>query len=140
MPAVDILRYAAETPHILSLKAVDPGIDLLLEAGMELVRQKSIHQAEYLIFLVEEWLHEFGFRLGSPRDASVRGSHVSLRHPEAYCITRAQIEAESPDVQVIPDFRETDHIRIGLAPLYIPYREIFRAMEQIRIVAEERLH
>ena len=129
MPAVDILRYAAETPHILSLKAVDPGIDLLLEAGMELVRQKSNHQAEYLIFLVDEWLHEFGFRLGSPRDTSVRGSHVSLRHPEEYCITRAQIEAELPD-----------HIRIGLAPLYISYREIFRAMEQIRIVAEEKIY
>lgn len=139
-PARDIRRFEVGTPHIISMKAIEPGVDLLLEARMERVRQKSVKQTEYLIFLFDEWLDTLGFRLGSPRDAARRGSHVSLRHPEAYRITRAMIEAEPPNVRVIPDFREPDNIRLGIAPLYTSYRDIYRTMERIRIITEEEIY
>jgi len=139
-PAADISRFQAGTPSILSLKAVEPGIDLLLDAGIERVRSKSVQQTEYLIYLAKEWLAPLGFTLGSPENAAVRGSHVSLRHPEAYRICRALIESPAPAIQVIPDFREPDNIRLGIAPLYIRFTELYLALDRIRTIVEERLY
>lgn len=139
-PAGDISHYWAGTPPILSLKAIEPALDLLLEAGIERLRAKSIQQTEYLIFLAEQQLAPLGFTIGSPRRADIRGAHVSLRHPEAYRINRAMIEAEPPAVKVIPDFREPDNIRLGLAPIYTTFTEIQRALERIKTIAEERIY
>jgi len=139
-PAVDINRFQVGTPSVLSLKAVEPGLDLALEAGMERIRAKSVQQTDYLITLAKEWLFPYGFTLGSPPDAARRGSHVSLRHPEAYRINRAMIESPAPAVQVIPDFREPDNIHLGVTPLYTTYEEIFLALERMRMIMEEKLY
>ena len=121
---------------MLSMKAIEPAIDILLRAGMERLREKSVQQTEYLIFLAEQWLYRLGFSLGSPRQAELRGSHVSLRHPEGYRINRALIEAPPPTVRVIPDFREPDNIRLGVAPIYTTYEDIHRALERMRTIVE----
>ena len=72
-----------------------------------------------------------GFALGSPRDPDRRGGHVSLHHPHAYPITQALI-----DRNVIPDFRTPDTIRLGLAPLYTTFTEVWDAVEAIADVVE----
>lgn len=137
-PAANISRYSTGTPPVLSMLAVEPALDLVLQAGPERIRAKSICQTEYLIFLADRWLAPLGFSLGSPRQANSRGSHVSLRHPEAYQINLALIHAEPPAVKVIPDFREPDNLRLGIAPLYTTYVDIWRAMDRIRTVAEQQ--
>ncbi len=139
-PAADISRYRVGTPPMLSMKAVEPAIDILLEAGMDRLRAKSLRQTEYLIFLADRWLVPLGFTIGTPRQASLRGSHVSIRHPEGYRINRALIEAEPPDVKVIPDFREPDNIRLGIAPLYNTFAEIHRAVDRLRVIVEEEIY
>ena len=90
-PAENISRFQISTPHILSMAGIEPALDILLEAGIERLRKKSVQQTEYLINLAQQELLPLGFSLGSPLDASCRGSHVSLRHPEAYRICRALI-------------------------------------------------
>ena len=131
-PAEGISRFKVGTPPVLAMTAVQTGVDLLLEAGMEPLRQKSVRQTEYMITLFDAWLAALGFSLGSPRESSQRGSHISLRHPEAFRITRALIESPAPAVRVIPDFRTPDNIRFGITPLYTSYTDIFRAMERLR--------
>jgi kynureninase len=116
-PATDISRFKVGTPPVLSMTAVQTGVELSLEAGMEKLREKSISQTEYMIGLFDEWLAPLDFSLGSPRNANLRGSHISLRHPQAYRITRALIESPAPAVRVIPDFRAPDNIRFGITPL-----------------------
>jgi len=81
-----------------------------------------------------------GFSLGSPRDPEMRGSHVSLRHPEGYRINRALIESPPPAIRVIPDFREPDNIRLGIAPMYTTYVEIHQALNRIRTVVEKKIY
>src|SRR5512133_3285976 len=81
-PAPDISRFRVGTPPVLSTLAIEPALDLILEAGIERLRRKSVLQTEYLIYLAEQWLLPLGFQLGSPRPAELRGSHVSLRHPD----------------------------------------------------------
>jgi kynureninase len=139
-PASDISRYRVGTPPMLAMKAVEPAIDILLEATMERLRAKSIKQTEYLILLAEEWLTPLGFTLGTPRQAEIRGSHVSLRHPEGYRISRALIESPPPAIQVIPDFRMPDNIRFGITPLYTTFTEIYQALERIRIIVKDKIY
>jgi kynureninase len=137
-PTIDISRYQVGTPPMLSLKAIEPGIDILLAAGIERLREKSVKQTEYLVYLAENWLYRFGFKLGSPREAALRGSHISLRHPEGYRINRALIESPAPAVRVIPDFREPDNIRLGIAPVYTRYIDIYRALKRMREIVEKK--
>jgi kynureninase len=139
-PAPGMSRYRVGTPPMLSMKAIEPSVDILLEAGIDRLRAKSLRQTEYLIFLVEQWLTPLGYTVGSPHQANLRGSHVSVRHPEGYRINRALVEAEPPDVKVIPDFREPDNIRLGVAPLYNTFTEIYQAIWRLRTIVEEQIY
>jgi len=135
-PGPGLQRFLAGTPTLLSLAAVEPGVELLLEAGMGRLREKSVAQTEYLIALWEAWLQPLGVSLNSPRDSKSRGSHVSLGHREALRIDRALIE----EMNVIPDFRYPDNIRLGIAPIYTSFADIHEAMSRLRRVIEERLY
>ena len=73
-PAPGLQRFLTGTPPVMSMSAIEPGVDLLLEAGMERLRAKSIRQSEYLIALWEQELASLGFVLNSPRDVTRRGS------------------------------------------------------------------
>lgn len=93
-----------------------------------------------LIYLFDTWLAPLGFDLATPRNSEHRGSHVSLKHPEALRITRALIESPPPAVQVIPDFRTPDNIRLGLTPLYTTFSEVHAAMARIKAIVEEGIY
>jgi kynureninase len=139
-PAADIDRFRAGTPPMLSMKALEPALDLVLEAGLDQVRAKSELQTTYVIYLADQWLAPLGFASGSPRDVARRGSHVSLRHPEGSRISRALVESLPPAPRVIGDFRPPDNIRLGVAPLYNTFVEIHRALDRIRAVVGDRLY
>jgi kynureninase len=135
-PAPGLRRFLAGTPNMLSLAAVEPGVDLLLEAGIERLRAKSIAQTDYLIALWEAQLKPLGVSLNSPLDSTIRGSHVSLGHAEGLRIDRALIE----EMNVIPDFRYPDNIRLGIAPIYTSFAEIHEAVQRIQQVIDQRLY
>jgi kynureninase len=135
-PGPGLQRFLAGTPPMLSTAAIEPGLDLLLEAGLDRLRAKSMQQTEYLIALWQALLAPLGVSLNSPRDAATRGSHVSLGHPEGLRIDRALIE----DMHVIPDFRYPDNIRLGIAPLYTSYQDIYEGLTRLRRVLVERLY
>ena len=132
-PATGIGRFQVGTPPILSLLAMESALDPLLEAGIERIREKSVLLTEYLVALFDEILAPLGFTLGSPREATRRGSHVSIRHPEGYRINRALIE----EMKVLPDFREPDNIRLGLSPLTTRFVDVWKAVDRIRAVVED---
>jgi len=134
-PAEGVQRFMSGTPPILSLLVMEQGVDLALEAGIERVRKKSLGLTNYFISLFDIRLHPLGFTLGTPRDPAIRGSHVSLRHPSGYQVTRALIE----EMRVIPDFREPDNIRFGLSAMYTTYSEVWDTVERIyQVINEER--
>jgi kynureninase len=133
-PAPGILRFLVGTPPILSLLGVEAGVDLLLEAGIDRVRAKSVAQTEYLIRLWERELEPLGFALNSPRDSARRGSHISLGHREALRIDRALID----DMAVLPDFRYPDNLRLGISPLYTSFADLHEAVARIARVVRER--
>jgi kynureninase len=135
-PVQGVARFLVGTPPILSLLAMEPALDLTLEAGPDAIRRKSMRLTSYVVYLLDTVLAPLGFGLGSPRDASRRGSHISVRHPEGYRINRALIE----EMKVIPDFREPDNIRLGVAPLYTTFSDIWRAIDRLARVVKEGRH
>ncbi|MFW5724879.1 MAG: kynureninase [Bacteroidota bacterium] len=137
-PAPGIERFLAGTPPVLSLSALFPALEIAEEAGMAAIREKSIQQSTYLIQLADEVLAPLGFRVASPRNAHVRGSHVSLGHEEAYRICKALIDQNTGNWVVIPDFREPDNIRLGIAPLYNSFSDIFYAIMEMKNIVEQR--
>jgi kynureninase len=147
-PAAGIERFRVGTAPMLSMLAIEPALDILHEAGMQQLRVKSVRQTDYLLALADAWLLPLGFSIGSPKDPNHRGSHISLRHPEAYRINRAMIKLpplperiqNRPPVQVIPDFRAPDNIRLGIAPLYTTFQDIHRALDFMRWIAEEKVY
>lgn len=135
-PAPGIARFLAGTTPMLSMIALEAALAPITEAGIARLRKKSIGLTEYAVELTDAMLAPLGFTLGSPRDPERRGSHVSIRHTHGYRINRALID----EMNVIPDFREPDNLRLGLAPLYTSYADVWEGIDRIRRVVEEKRH
>jgi len=75
------------------------------------------------------------FRLASPRDPALRGSHVSLEHPRAWQVCQALL-----DRGVVPDYRTPDRLRLGPAPLTSRFVEVYDALAVIRDVVSSGAH
>ncbi len=135
-PVDGIGRFQAGTPPILALAAVEEGAKLTAEAGIRAIRAKSVALTNLIVALHDAWLAPLGFSLGSPRDGARRGSHVSLRHPEAWPINVALIDRAA----VVPDFRGPDSIRLGVAPLYTGHADVWDALDHLRGLVERGEH
>lgn len=135
-PAPGLQHFLTGTPPILAITAIEPGVDLLLEAGMARLRAKSLALTEYLIALWEADLAPLGFAMNSPRDAARRGSHISLGHADAWRIDQAMIH----EAHVLPDFRAPDNIRLGIAPLYTSFTDVFTAVQRIKELVHQGVH
>src|SRR5579863_5405838 len=96
-PAAGIARAVVGTPPILSLAALEVGIDISLKAPMTALRAKSLRLADLFIEMMQPLP---GFTLLTPREHAIRGSQVAFGHPDGYAIMQALIERG-----VIGDFR-----------------------------------
>jgi kynureninase len=134
IPAPGAQRFLVGTQPMISLLTMEAALEPMLSAGIDALREKSIVMTDYASFLTESWLVPFGFSLGSPVDSATRGSHISIRHPEGYRINRALIE----EMNVIPDFRAPDNLRLGFAPLYLSFADVWEGFDRIRRVMEEK--
>jgi kynureninase len=126
-PVADVNRFATGSPPVLGLMAVAAGVEVLLEAGLDRLWAKSRALTAALVDLVHERLEPLGARLASPAAAERRGAHVSVAHPSAWPWCSALISGRL----VIPDFRPPDAVRLGPAPLYTRYVDLYDAVERM---------
>jgi kynureninase len=133
-PARGITRFLAGTPPILSVKALEVGVDLLLEVDQQALRQKAAALTDAFIRLIEERCGQFGFAIASPRAADERGAQVALRHADGYPIVQALIAK-----RVIGDFRAPDLLRFGFAPLYVRFVDVWDAVDTLCTVMSGRI-
>ena len=126
-PATGITALLSGSPPVLSLAAVDEGVGLVAEAGIERIRAKGIALTELCIELVDARLAAGGVSVASPRDPARRGAHVALAHPDAKRLCAQLIERG-----VIPDFRRPDVIRFGLSPLTTRFVDVWDGVETLR--------
>ena len=131
-PAAGIARYLCGTPPLLSLAALECGVDTVLAAeplgGMAALRAKSL--ALTRLFAQQVQAHCPQLSLVSPTEDSQRGSQVCFAHGQiAYAVVQALIARG-----VIGDFRAPDVLRFGFTPLYLGYADTWDAAEQLRQV------
>ncbi len=126
-PVETIDRFIVGTPPVLGGYAVLEGASITADAGIEAIAAKGAALTSYAIDLFDSWLVEHEFRLATPRHPELRGAHVTLHHPNAWQICQALKAAN-----VIPDFRTPDRLRIGLAPLYTRFVDVYGGFARLR--------
>ncbi len=150
-PAPGITRYLCGTQPIISMAALECGLDIFGAAqalgGMAALRTKSLALTDLFIELVEQRCSGHGLGLATPREHAQRGSQV--------CLTRDYAEDGAPSgayamVQaliargVIGDFRagdgkhHKDILRFGFTPLYIGFEDVWHAVQHLKEVLEHR--
>jgi kynureninase len=130
-PADGIDRFLCGTPSILAMAALEAGLATYDEVIPEAVFAKGRALGDYAIALMDARCAGRGFTLLSPRNAEERGSHVSFAHANAWPICQALIARG-----VIGDFRAPDALRLGFAPLYMRFADVWQAVEAIRVVID----
>jgi kynureninase len=130
-PASGIAGAVVGTPPMISMAALEAGIDIAVQAPMEQLRAKSIRQAGIFADLVAQHCAGHGLVLASPADPAQGGSQVCFAHPEAWPIMQALIARG-----VIGDFRAPDILRFGLTPLYLGYADLWDAVQVLRQVLD----
>jgi kynureninase len=121
-----IRRFVSGTPPVFAMLPMMAMMDLVEEAGMDRIRAKSVALTEHAIRLHDELLAPLGAVLASPRDASVRGGHVTVDHP-AFPELIGVLWRDG----IVPDFRRPDGIRLGLSPLSTSFAEVDAAIRRI---------
>ncbi len=132
-PAEHAGAYQIGTPHVLSVAPLIGSLEIFAEAGIENIRQKSLHMTQYLMSLLEQELSGFEFYIGSPREESRLGGHVSLEHKEAARICKALKENG-----IIPDFRAPNIIRLAPIALYTTYEEVWSVVQVLKRIMTEK--
>ena len=142
-PAEGISRYLCGTPAVLSLAALECGVDTVLAAeplgGMAALRHKSLALTRLFAEQVQAACPLLA--LVSPTADASRGSQVCLGHAElGYPVIQALIARG-----VIGDFRAGDKthapsamdiLRFGFTPLYLRFVDAWDAAEHLRQVLE----
>ena len=133
-PAQGIARYLCGTPPVLSMAALECGLDTVLAAeplgGMPALRAKSL--ALTRLFAEQVVASCPALRLASPQEDALRGSQVCFAHDEiGYPVMQALIARG-----VIGDFRAPDILRFGFTPLYTRFVDAWDAAEHLRDVLD----
>jgi kynureninase len=143
-PANGIQRFICGTPPVLSMAALECGVDTVLAAGdrggMAAIRNKSLALTDLFMRLVEERCADCRFTIVTPREPGQRGSQVSIScqdlstearsaEVDGYAIMQALIAKG-----VIGDFRPPDILRFGLTPLYTRFVDVWDAVDRLQQV------
>ncbi len=127
-PDSGINRFAIGTIPILSMQAMESGIDITLTAGIKNLRKKSVDLSRFFLSGIEKRLIPLGIKVESPLKSSDRGSHLTISHDHSWQICQALIQGKSGSQVIIPDFRPPKFIRFGIAPLYTSHEDLYNVI------------
>jgi kynureninase len=121
-PAAGIKRFLCGTQPIISLRGVDVALDAMEGVEIAALREKSLALTE--LFMARVAALSPGLEIMTPREPSLRGSQVGISFEKGYAVIQAMIERG-----VIGDFRATDLMRFGFAPLYVRFQDVWDAAD-----------
>lgn len=135
-PAAGAEALHIGTPNLLSLAPLQGSLEMFAEAGgVDALRAKSLALTSYLMELIDAELASFGCGIANPREASRRGGHVALAHPDAWRLSQALKAAG-----VVPDFRQPDIIRLAPVALYNTFADCAETVARLREIFLTRAH
>jgi kynureninase len=128
-PAPGIERFLCGTPPMLSLLALESGVDLFLEVDRAALFEKAARLFELFAARAAERCPSL--QLLTPREAGRRGSHIAFAHPQAHALVQA-LAARG----ILGDFRPPDVARFGLTPLYLRFLDVWETVEALAEVLD----
>lgn len=130
-PAEGVRRFLCGTPPILSLSALEVGVDLTLEADPAALAHKARRLGDLFLELAAEHCPSLG--RACPGPGELRGGHVAFRHPDAAALSEA-LAARG----LVCDVRPPDLLRFGLSPLYVGFEDVGRAVMALEETLRKR--
>jgi kynureninase len=124
----DSFRYLNGTPHIPALYACQPGLNILNEAGIGAIRQKSMRMTARLF----EAAKAHGWRVNTPESPGERAGTVSVDCPHAAEVCRELLARE-----ILVDYRPKAGVRLS-PHFYNREEECDLAIAQIADILETR--
>jgi kynureninase len=132
-PADSAGAWQIGTPPLLSAAPLEGSVELLREAGIERLREKSLALTDFLIALVDDRLPEVS--VGTPRDHDARGGHVAVEHPDA-----ERLSAALKDRGVVVDFRPPNVVRVCPAAPYTSFADVLEVVDEIEAILDSGAH
>ena len=132
-PADSAGAWQIGTVPVLSAAPLAGALELVREAGIDAIREKSLALTSYLISLVDDKLADLDCSVATPRNPADRGGHVAITHPEA-----ERVSETLRDRGLVVDFRPPNVIRVCPAPLYTRFEDVWEFTEHLEEILLER--
>jgi kynureninase len=114
-------RFLTGTPNVPALYAATAGYDVIEEAGVDRIRERSLDLTDHLIHLADE----AGYEVTSRRERLRRGASVTIRVPGF-----EGVHQELAERQILCDFRPEVGLRLG-PHFFNTEAELEHAVDQI---------
>jgi len=134
-PAQSAGAYQIGTVTVLSAAPLYGALEVIHEAGIRRIRDKSVALTEYLIDLADDRLAPLDYEVGTPRDPEGRGGHVALEHAAGVRVSEAL-----RDRGVVVDFRPPNVVRVAPSPLYTSFEAVYDTVEHLRTVVADEIY
>ena len=132
-PAGSAGAWQIGTPPLFAAAPLEGSIELLRDAGIERLREKSLALTDFLIALVDDRLPAVS--IGTPRERDARGGHVALEHPAAERLSEAL-----KDRGVVVDFRPPNVVRVCPAAPYTSFADVLAVVDELEAILESGAH
>ncbi len=128
--------WQISSPGILGASTMEGSLNIMLEAGIENIRSKSLRLTAFLREMLNSLpgLSGEGFYIATPEEDHRRGGHIALCHPGEGLRINEALKARG----FVPDFREPDTIRIAPVALYNTFGEVFSLAVALKEIMEKR--
>ena len=110
------------------------------EASLSYLNKEHKSQKLFDFFnsFFEKKLRDKNFKIINPNNKEDRGSHISLKHEEAWRISKCLISpAKKNSVKIIVDYRPENIIRIALTPLYTSFKDVYSLCKRILEIIDD---
>jgi len=132
-PAKGAELWQMSTPPVLSLAPVVASLQIFQEVGLAALREKSKKLTAYVAWLIAT---RFGEHIGSITPEDARGCQLSLVVKDKSINGKALFDRLCK-LNVTPDWREPDVIRIAPAPLYNSFGDAFEFAERLDLALSQ---
>ena len=126
--AASPFRFMNGTPHVPSLYAARPGVNIIRDVGVENIRAKSQRQTQLLIDLADQ----HGWRVNTPRDPQRRGGTVVIDMPNSKEVAQELLRRD-----VLIDWRPKAGVRFS-PHFYNADQEIHTAIAAVEEILSAR--
>ena len=132
-PAAGAELWQMSNPPILSLAPVVASLQIFEEVGLLKIREKSKRLTAYMDWLIAT---RFAEQIASITPADARGCQLSLVVKDKRINAKALFDRLC-ELNVTPDWREPDVIRVAPVPLYNSFDDVFEFAERLSLALSD---